>query len=363
MTMEFSVEQAERRPGAERERLLSDPPFGQAFTDHMITITWIRDGGWCDGRLRPYGPLALDPAAQVLHYGQAVFEGIKAFRQAGGSIATFRPDQNARRLNSSCERMAMPPLPADTFVAALDLLVDADQSWVPSQPGCSLYLRPFMIATESALGFYRPAGEYLFSVIASPAGAYFKGGLEPVSVWVTEDYARAAPGGTGAVKCGGNYGGTLVAMAQAARQGCDQVVWLDARERRWVDEMGTSNLFFVYGSRLLTPELTGTVLPGITRACLLELARDLGYTAEEGRISIQQWRADAVSGRLTEVFCCGTSSMVTPVGSVKTAGDEWVIGDNRPGPVTMRLRGELMGIQTGERPDPYGWVHEVRVTA
>ena len=359
MTIEFSVQHADRTSDAERERLLSDPAFGQVFTDHMITIRWAQGRGWHDARLEPYGPLALDPAAQVFHYGQEVFEGLKAFRRADGSIVTFRPYANADRLNRSCMRMAMPLLPRDIFVRALELLVGTDREWVPALPGQSLYLRPFMIATQRTLSFYRRSTEYLFLVIASPAGAYFKDRLKPISVWLQTDYTRAALGGTGAVKCGGNYAGTVVAQEQAEQQGCEQVVWLDAAERRWIEEMGTSNLFFVYRSRLLTPELTGTLLPGITRDSLLKLADDLGYIAQEGRISVDQWRGDAISGQLTEVFSCGTSSMITPVGRVKGTDGEWTIGDGRPGPVTMRLRDELMGIQSGERPDPYGWLHKV----
>ena len=359
MTIEFSSHPATRTPDAERERLLLEPAFGNTFTDHMVTINWTADRGWHDAKLGPYGPLVLDPATQVFHYGQEIFEGLKAYRRVDGSIALFRPDANAARLNRSCARMAMPPLPEETFTDALRLLVDTDRDWVPTQQGHSLYLRPFMIATQPTLGFYRPSNAYLFAVIASPAGAYFKDGVKPVSVWLSTDYTRAAEGGTGAAKCGGNYAGTLVAQEQAARQGCDQVVWLDAKERRWVDEMGTSNLFFVYGTRLVTPALTGTLLDGITRDSVLTLARDLGHTAGEGRINVDQWQADAASGELTEVFSCGTSSMITPVGRVKGEQGEWTMGDGRPGPVTMRLREELMGIQSGRRPDPHGWVHKI----
>ncbi|MFE1320601.1 branched-chain amino acid aminotransferase [Kitasatospora phosalacinea] len=359
MTIPFTVRPADRLPAAERERLLAAPAFGEVFSDHMISIEWDRQSGWHGAQLAPYGPLLLDPATQVFHYGQEVFEGLKAYRRPDGTVVTFRPFANAARLNRSCERMAMPPLPEETFVEALELLVATDRAWVPEQPGHSLYLRPFMIATQRSLGFYGPSDAYRFLVIACPAGAYFKAGAEPLTVWLSEDYTRAAPGGTGAAKCGGNYAGTLVAQAQARERGCDQVVWLDAAERRWVDELGTSNLFFVYGSRLVTPELSGTLLPGVTRDSVLALAAELGYTAEEGRISVADWRADAGSGRLTEVFSCGTSSMITPVGHVRSAHGDWTIGGGRPGPVTARLREELTGIQTGERPDPFGWVHKI----
>ncbi|MEU1786745.1 branched-chain amino acid aminotransferase [Streptomyces sparsogenes] len=359
MTITFTTEPAVPRPAAERAALLEAPAFGEVFTDHMISIDWDRERGWHDARLHPYGPLVLDPSAQVFHYGQEVFEGMKAYRRPDGSVVTFRPYANAARLNRSCARMAMPQLPEETFVEALELLVTADRDWVPDRPGHSLYLRPFMIATQHTIGFYGPSTAYRFMVIASPAAAYFKAGAKPLTVWLSRDYTRAAPGGTGEAKCGGNYAGTLVAQAQAREKGCDQVVWLDSVEHRWVDEMGTSNLFFVYGTRLVTPELSGTLLAGVTRDSVLALAAELGYRAEEGRISVERWRADAESGALTEVFSCGTSSMVTPVGFVRSADGDWTIGGGAPGPVTARLRTELTDIQLGARPDPFGWVHKI----
>ncbi|OMI36545.1 branched-chain amino acid aminotransferase [Streptomyces sparsogenes] len=359
MTITFTTEPAVPRPAAERAALLEAPAFGEVFTDHMISIDWDRERGWHDARLHPYGPLVLDPSAQVFHYGQEVFEGMKAYRRPDGSVVTFRPYANAARLNRSCARMAMPQLPEETFVEALELLVTADRDWVPDRPGHSLYLRPFMIATQHTIGFYGPSTAYRFMVIASPAAAYFKAGAKPLTVWLSRDYTRAAPGGTGEAKCGGNYAGTLVAQAQAREEGCDQVVWLDCVEHRWVDEMGTSNLFFVYGNRLVTPELSGTLLAGVTRDSVLALAAELGYRAEEGRVSVEQWRADAESGALTEVFSCGTSSMVTPVGFVRSADGDWTIGGGAPGPVTSRLRTELTDIQLGARPDPFGWVHKI----
>ncbi|OKK14745.1 branched-chain amino acid aminotransferase [Streptomyces sp. CB00455] len=359
MTPTFTTEPAEPLPAAQRAALMEAPAFGEVFTDHMISIDWDREQGWHDARLHPYGPLTLDPSAQVFHYGQEVFEGLKAYRRPDGTVATFRPYANAARFNRSCERMAMPPLPEETFVEALELLVTADRAWVPDQPGHSLYLRPFMIATQRTIGFYGPSSSFRFMVIASPAASYFTAGARPLTVWLSTDYTRAAPGGTGEAKCGGNYAGTLVAQAQAREKGCDQVVWLDSAERRWVDEMGTSNLFFVYGDRLVTPELSGALLAGVTRDSVLALAAELGYRAEEGRVSVEQWRADAESGALTEVFSCGTSSMVTPVGFVRSADGEWSIGGGRPGPVAARLHAELTGMQTGVRPDPFGWVHKI----
>jgi branched-chain amino acid aminotransferase len=353
-------------PAAEREALLQAPGFGRIFTDHMITLRWSAERGWHDGRLEPYGPFTLDPATAVFHYSQEFFEGLKAYRQHDGSIVLFRPDANAARFNRSARRMAMPELPEETFIRALELLVAQDRDWVPAGEGNSLYLRPFMIATQQTLGVNRPSSEYLFCVIASPAASYFSGGPKPVTVWLSEEYIRAAPGGTGAVKTGGNYAAAFVAQQQAVDQGCDQVVWLDAAEHRWVEEMGGMNLFFVFGNatddglpQILTPALTGTLLPGITRDALLRLAPELGIKAVEDRISIQQWQAKCASGELTEVFACGTAAVITPVGRVKGRSTQWTIADGEPGPVTMRLREELVGIQYGDVPDPFGWIHQV----
>ncbi|MFI0736623.1 branched-chain amino acid aminotransferase [Streptomyces sp. NPDC021100] len=343
---------------AERERILADPGFGRHFTDHMVTIKWADGVGWHDAQLVPYAPLSIDPANMTLHYGQAIFEGLKAYHRPDGGVATFRPDENAKRFQASARRLAMPELPVETFIEACDALVRQDRAWVPASGEASLYLRPFMFATEAGMGV-RPAKEYLFVVIASPAGAYFAGGVKPVSVWISEEYVRAAPGGTGAAKCAGNYAASLVAQAQAAEKGCDQVVWLDAVERRWIEEMGGMNLYFVYGNRIVTPELTGSLLPGITRASLLRIASDLGYEVAEGRISVEDWRNATADGSLTEVFACGTAAVITPVGSVKSARGDWTVGDGGPGAVTMRLRQALLDIQTGAADDTYGWMHRL----
>jgi branched-chain amino acid aminotransferase len=362
--IDFDIQPSERRASQEeRARLLEAPGFGQVFTDHMITIRWEEGRGWHDARLQPYGPLSLDPSTAVFHYAQELFEGLKAYRQADGSIVTFRPQANAARFNRSCRRMAMPELPEDAFVRSLELLVETDKDWVPTAEGHSLYLRPFMIATQRGLGVNHPSSSYQFIVIASPSAAYFTGGVRPVSVWLSRDYTRAAPGGTGEAKCGGNYAAAFVAQRQAVEEGCDQVVWLDAKEHEWVEEMGGMNLFFVYGrgadARVMTPALTGTLLPGVTRDSLLKLAPDLGIPAAEGRISVDQWRAANADGSLTEVFACGTAAVITPVGRVKSGEGEWTVGDGEPGPVTTRLREELVGIQYGSRPDPYGWINKI----
>ncbi|MBI1377717.1 MAG: branched-chain amino acid aminotransferase [Frankiales bacterium] len=339
--------------------LLENPGFGRVFTDHMVTIRWSEDAGWHDAALVPYAPIAMDPAVNVLHYGQAIFEGLKAYRMPDGSIASFRPEANARRFQRSAARLAMPELPEELFLGSLEALVTQDAAYVPDDPEKSLYLRPFMFATEVGLGV-RPASEYLYVLIASPAGAYFSGGVKPVSVWLSTEYVRAAPGGTGEAKCAGNYAASLVAQAQAAEKGCDQVVWLDAHEHRWVEEMGGMNLYFVHGSgehaRIVTPELSGALLPGITRDSLLTVAKDLGLGAEEGRINVDEWREGNASGEITEVFACGTAAVITPVGSVKSAEHSWTVGDGSPGEVTMRLRHALLDIQTGRSADVHGWM-------
>ncbi|MFH9423401.1 branched-chain amino acid aminotransferase [Streptomyces sp. NPDC017529] len=341
---------------AERERILASPGFGRYFTDHMVTIKWTEGRGWHDAQLVPYAPLSMDPANMTLHYAQTIFEGLKAYRQPDGTVATFRPDANARRFQASARRLGMPELPVETFVEACDALVKQDKNWVPATGEESLYLRPFMIASEVGLGV-RPANEYLFIVIASPAGAYFSGGVQPVSVWLSQEYVRAVRGGTGAAKTGGNYAASLVAQAQAAQHGCDQVVWLDAIERRWIEEMGGMNLYFVYGNKIVTPELSGSLLPGITRDSLLKIAADLGYESAEGRISVEDWRAATEDGSLTEVFACGTAAVITPVGSVKSEAANWTVGDGKPGEVTMKLRKALLDLQTGVTPDTHGWMH------
>ncbi|MFE2432240.1 branched-chain amino acid aminotransferase [Streptomyces sp. NPDC059373] len=341
---------------AEREAILANPGFGRHFTDHMVTIRWTEGRGWHDAQLVPYAPLSIDPANMTLHYAQTIFEGLKAYRQPDGSVATFRPAANAQRFQASARRLAMPELPVETFIAAVDALVTQDKAWVPSEGEQSLYLRPFMFATEVGLGV-KPANEYLFMVIASPAGAYFPGGVRPVSIWLSEDRVRAVPGGMGDAKTGGNYAASLLAQAEAAAKGCDQVAYLDAVEHKWVEELGGMNLYFVYGNKIITPELTGSLLAGITRDSLLSVARDLGYESEEGRVSIDQWKRDTENGTLTEVFACGTAAVITPVGTVKSAQGDWTQSAGRPGDVTMQLRKALLDIQTGRAADPHGWMH------
>ena len=345
-----------------RAEILADPGFGRYFTDNMVRAKWTEEAGWHDAELVPYGPLMLDPATNFVHYGQSIFEGLKAYRHADGSIVTFRPHMNAGRFKRSARRLAMAELPDELFVGSIEALVRQDHAWVPEGSEKSLYLRPFMFSTEVGLGV-RPGNAYEYMLIASPAGAYFPRGVKPVNVWLSDDYVRAADGGTGEAKCAGNYAASLIAQAEASALGCDQVVWLDAVERRWIEEMGGMNLYFVMGSgdgaRLVTPSLTGTLLPGITRDSLLTIAADLGIRANEERISVDDWRDGCANGDITEVFACGTAAVITPVGQAKSRNGSWQVGSGESGPVTMRLRQALLDIQTGEAHDKHAWLHPI----
>lgn len=346
-------------PAAERAAVLEAPGFGQHFTDHMVAIEWEAERGWHDGELRPYAPLQMDPANAVLHYAQSIFEGYKAYRQPDGSICTFRPDANGRRMQRSTKRMALPELPVETFLEAGDALVRTDAAWVPQEEGKSLYVRPFMFANDVFLGV-RPGRHVTFCVIASPAASYFTAGAKPVSIWVSEEYTRAAPGGTGAAKCAGNYAASLIAQQEAIDNGCEQVVFLDAVEHKWIDELGGMNIFFVLSDgSLVTPPTTGTILEGITRDSIMQLARDDGRTVEERPVSVDEWRDGVESGAVTEVFACGTAAVVTPIGRLGWRGGEVDCAPSGEGPVTQRLRETLVGIQTGALPDPHGWRHQV----
>lgn len=343
----------------ERAARLIDPGFGRVFTDHMVTIRYSDDKGWHDAKVGPRAPLTLDPATAVLHYAQEIFEGLKAYRLADGGMALFRPEQNARRFQRSAKRLAMPELPEKMFLQACKQLVDVDKDWFPPVEGGSIYLRPFMIASEVFLGV-KPSAEYLFMVIASAAGNYFKSGAPAISIWVSEQYTRAAPGGTGAAKCGGNYAASLVAQSEAIKQGCDQVVFLDAAEHRWVEELGGMNLFFLFDDgSIITPPADGTILEGITRDCVMTLARAQGLNVREERYAIDQWRADAESGRLVETFACGTAAVVTPVGKVQSAKGSFTIGAGGAGQMTQQIRSKLVDIQRGIAADAYGWVQRI----
>jgi branched-chain amino acid aminotransferase len=338
--------------------ILDSPGFGKHFTDHMFRCEWTPERGWHDPRVTPYAPLSLDPATAVLHYAQEIFEGMKAYRHEDGSVWTFRPEENAARMVRSARRLALPELPVDTFVASVDALVRTDERWVPQPAGeKSLYVRPFMIATEKFLGV-RPSQHVTFMVIASPAGAYFSRGPLPISLWLSTDYTRAGRGGMGAAKTGGNYASSLVAQQEAIEQGCDQVVFLDAQELRYVEELGGMNMYFVRADgSIVTPEL-GTILEGITRGSIIELAGKMGHHVEERRISIDEWRDGVTSGEITEVFACGTAAVVTPVGSLRWDGGA-TPEVAQAGEVTMKIRQALVDIQYGRADDTFGWMRRI----
>jgi branched-chain amino acid aminotransferase len=359
-SLQIDVTANDRPVAAERlTEILEKPGFGLHFTDHMFVVEWTPAKGWHDARVTPYAPLSLDPATAVLHYAQEIFEGMKAYRHEDGSVWTFRPEENAARMVRSSQRLALPALPVEDFIASVDALVKVDERWVPAPAGeKSLYVRPFMFASEKFLGV-RPSQHVTYMVIASPAGAYFAKGLKPVSIWLSEDYSRAGRGGMGAAKTGGNYASSLVAQQEAIEQGCDQVVFLDASERTYVEELGGMNLYFVHDDgTIVTPELSGTILEGITRGSIVELCGKLGHRVEERRFSIGEWREGVSSGRITEVFACGTAAVVTPVGVLKWRGGE--VGDpDVTGPVTQQVRTALVDIQYGRAEDTFGWMHRV----
>ncbi len=338
--------------------ILANPGFGVNFTDHMFTVEWTPEAGWHDARITPYGPLTLDPATAVLHYAQETFEGMKAYRHGDGSIWTFRPDENAARMVRSSHRLALPVLEVEDFLAAVDALVTVDQRWVPDQEGeKSLYIRPFMFASEAFLGV-RPAQHVTFMVICSPAGAYFSKGIKPVNLWLSTEYTRAGRGGMGAAKTGGNYASSLVAQQEASSHGCDQVVFLDAQEGKYVEELGGMNMYFVYADgHIVTPE-TSTILAGITRSSIIELAGKLGLSVEERKFSFDEWRDGVKSGEIVEVFACGTAAVVTPVGTLKYDGGE-LPGVTEPGETTMAIRKALVDVQFGRADDTFGWMHRV----
>jgi branched-chain amino acid aminotransferase len=342
-----------------RAEILAAPGFGKNFTDHMYAASYTQGQGWHDRRIVPYGPIQMDPASAVLHYAQEIFEGLKAYRRADGTIWAFRPGANAARLARSAGRLAMPEVPAEDFIGAIQALVRTDQVWVDDAGEASLYLRPFMFASEVFLGV-RPAMTYEFMVIASPVGPYFKGGVKPVKIWLSTEYSRAAPGGTGAAKCGGNYASSLAPMVEAASHGCEQVCFLDTIEQTWVEELGGMNIFFVRsGGTLVTPPTSGTILEGVTRSSIMDLAKEQGLNVDERRISIDEWRDGVASGEISEIFACGTAAVITPVGELLWDGGSAVTGDGEPGPVTMGIRQALVDIQYGRAEDTHGWMHQL----
>jgi len=357
-SLQIEVTPTDRPVAPERlTQILDNPGFGTHFTDHMFVVEWTPAQGWHDARVTPYAPLTLDPATAVLHYAQEIFEGMKAYRHGDGSVWTFRPEENAARMVRSSQRLALPSLPVEDFIASVDALVRADERWVPDPAGeKSLYVRPFMFASETFLGV-RPSQHVTYMVIASPAGAYFKGGVKPVSIWLSEEYTRAGRGGMGAAKTGGNYASSLLPQREAIEEGCDQVVFLDTEHGKYVEELGGMNLYFVHDDgTIVTPEL-GTILEGITRGSIIELCGKLGHAVEERRFTIDEWRDGVRSGRITEVFACGTAAVVTPVGRLKWRDGE--VGTDETGPVTSQVRRALVDIQYGRAEDTFGWMHRV----
>jgi branched-chain amino acid aminotransferase len=342
--------------------LFEDPlklPFGRNFTDHMFSMEYAPASGWGRPRIKPYGPLVLDPSANVFHYSQEVFEGQKAYQSAKGEILMFRPLENARRLNRSLRRMCMPEIPESDILEAECELLKVERRWVPDVKGASLYIRPTVIGTEAALGI-KASSDYLFYIILSPVGPYFKEGFNPVSLWVSDTYSRAGSGGTGEAKTGGNYAGSLLATLEATKKGYSQVLWLDAGEHRYVEEVGAMNIFFVIDGKLVTPSLGGTILQGITRKSVVELAPELGIAVEERRIAIDEVVAGITAGRVSEVFGAGTAAVISPVGKIAYHGQDYVIDGNRTGPWAQKFFTTLTGIQYGELADTRGWVYVVR---
>ena len=328
--------------------------FGQIFTDHMFVMDYDEALGWHGARIVPYAPLVLDPAALVFHYAQECFEGMKAYRCADGRVQLFRPEKNAERLQSTHDRLCIPRIPVEDFVQAVRALVDVDRAWVPSLPDTSLYIRPFTIATEAVLGV-KASAKYQFIVICSPSGAYYAEGMAPVKIYVEDEYVRAAPGGTGYIKCGGNYAASIIAGEKAHRLGYSQVLWLDGVERRYVEEVGSMNIFFKIGGEIYTAPTVGTVLPGITRMSCIELLKSWGYTVNEGRLAIDDVMAAARDGRLEEVFGTGTAAVISPVGSLMYEGETVAVQGGGTGPVTQKLYDTLTGIQWGRLPDDRRW--------
>ena len=355
----FRVTRNENAKSAEqRAEILENPGFGQHFTDHMVDVCWSEQGGWHRARVQPYGPIELDPAASVLHYGQEIFEGLKAYRHADGSIWTFRPEANAARLQRSAKRLALPELPTQHVLDSLKQLIAVDGAWVPTQDETSLYIRPFMFAKEAFLGV-RPAKKVAYYLIASPAGAYFTGGVTPVSIWLSTNFTRAAHGGTGAAKTGGNYAASLLPQSEASENGCAQVLFLDGREQRYLEELGGMNVVLVRKDGTLLTPASDSILEGITRDSLLTLARDRGHAVEERAISYDEWREGAASGDIVEAFACGTAAVVTPIAEIKAADDRGLVMPEVADRLALSLRQELTDIQYGRVDDRHGWLRRL----
>jgi branched-chain amino acid aminotransferase len=353
-TMEITVTHVEPQHMKPKPQDESQLGFGRIFTDHFFLVEHDDQKGWHNASIEPVRPLSLDPAAMCLHYGQEIFEGMKAYRGDDDSIYLFRPEENIRRMNRSAVRLCMPPMDEDLFMEALKKLVLLEKDWIPHGAGTSLYIRPTMIATENALGVH-PANRYLFFIILSAVGAYYPEGFSPTKIYVSEKYARSTPGGVGDCKAAGNYAASLYASREASEMGYTQVLWLDAKERKYVEEVGTSNIFFVIGDDLITPPLSGSILPGVTRDSVIRLAGSWGINVLEKQLSIDEILSANADGTLKEAFASGTAAIVSPVGQIYCRKKEYVIGDGRTGALTERLYSEILQIQYGKKEDPFGW--------
>lgn len=336
-----------------------DLRFGTLFTDHMFMMDYEEGKGWIDGRIIPYGPISLEPAAVVFHYAQEMFEGLKAYKSADGRLLLFRPDMNAKRTNRTCERLCIPQIPEDLFIAAVKAVVKTDADWIPKKAGTSLYIEPFIIADEAFVGV-RPAKHYKFMIILSPVGPYYVGGLTPTKLYVEDKYVRATPGGTGEAKCGGNYAASLKAQMEASKKGYEQILWLDGVERKYVEEIGTSNAFFMINDEVITAPLGGTILPGITRDTVINVLKQKGIKISERRLTIDEVFNAAKDGSLKEMFASGTAAVISPVGELCYKGENIVINNGEIGNVAQTLYDTIYGIQTGALPDPAGWSVEVK---
>lgn len=332
--------------------------FGKVFTDHMFVMNYTEGQGWHDARIVPYAPLTLDPSAMVFHYGQEMFEGLKAYRGKDGKARLFRPDMNAKRTNATNKRLCIPQLPEEDFVEAVRAIVEVDQDWIPEEDGTSLYIRPFIIATDEFLGV-APSKTYLFIIILSPSGAYYESGLAPVGIWIEDDYVRAVRGGMGFAKTGGNYAASLAAQVKAHDDGYSQVLWLDGVERKYIEEVGAMNIFFKIDGKIVTPMLNGSILPGITRNSVIEVCKSWGYEVEERKISVDELLDAQKTGKLEECFGTGTAAVISPVGKLRYKDDVMTINNNEIGEVSQKLYDTITGIQWGKVEDTFGWTMDV----
>lgn len=349
----------------ERAKTLKEKPnqdnlgFGNYFTDHMFMMDYTEGTGWHDARIVPYAPIPMDPATMVLHYAQETFEGLKAYRDPNGNITLFRPEMNARRMINSNRRICMAELPEEMFVEAVEAIVKYEQDWIPTAKDTSLYIRPFMFASEADVGVH-PAKTYTFIIILSPVGNYYPEGVNPVKIWVEDEYVRAVKGGTGFTKCGGNYAASIAAQVKAESHGYTQVLWLDGVHRKYVEEVGTMNVMFVIDGKVVTAPLEGSVLPGVTRDSIIHILKDWGYEVEERELSIDELMAAGRNGKLTEAFGTGTAAVISPVGQLYYKGEEVIINDFKTGDLTQKLYDTLTGIQWGRLEDKYGWVRHIK---